>query len=221
MPHPDRAIRSTDNTFRKHLFFDLAGVHYLYRRSGWIDITWEAAGTSGARAKGLIPCLWSLFADKGVPETLSSDGGTEFTQVRIHGSGRLAKKTRQHLRRFRPLHMRDVPPMTMTMAYGPAMPQERPGGSTPEPPASQPNRDEASVIEPHPDFEPLQRTMTARRAGALGNAAAVSAQAPKRVRRRRLYASASPDARKITRSTAAEIDAEEIVNAEDSATGGM
>ena len=63
-------------------FFDLAGVHYLVtvdRLSGWIDITRAAAGTSGAGAKGLIACLRSLFADKGVPETLSSDGGTEFT----------------------------------------------------------------------------------------------------------------------------------------------
>ena len=63
-------------------FFDLAGVHYLVtvdRLSGWINIMWAAVGTSGAGAKGFIACLRSLFADKGVPETLSSDCGTEFT----------------------------------------------------------------------------------------------------------------------------------------------
>ena len=63
-------------------FFDLAGVHYLVtvaRLSGWINITRAAAGTSGAGAKGLIACLRSLFADKGVPETLWSDGGNRFT----------------------------------------------------------------------------------------------------------------------------------------------
>ena len=38
-----------------------------------------AAGTSGAGAKGLIACLRSLFAAKGIPDILSSDGGTKFT----------------------------------------------------------------------------------------------------------------------------------------------
>ena len=63
-------------------FFDLAGVHYLVtvdRLSGWIDVTRAASGSSASGAKGLIACLRALFADKGVPVELSSDGGTEFT----------------------------------------------------------------------------------------------------------------------------------------------
>ena len=52
--------------------------------------------------------------------------------------------------------------MTMMMPYGPAAHQERPGGPTLEPPASQLDREEASVIKPHQDFEPPQRTTTAQ-----------------------------------------------------------
>ena len=65
-------------------FFDLAGVHYLVtvdRLSGWLDITRAAPGLAGSGAKGLIACLRLLFADKGVPNILSSDGGTEFTSA--------------------------------------------------------------------------------------------------------------------------------------------
>ena len=36
-------------------------------------------GSSAAGAKGLIKCLRSYFGGKGVPRTVSSDGGTEFT----------------------------------------------------------------------------------------------------------------------------------------------
>ena len=43
------------------------------------------AGSSGD-VKGLIACLRSLFADKGVPETLSSDSGTEFTSGETQAS---------------------------------------------------------------------------------------------------------------------------------------
>ena len=65
-------------------FFDLAGIHYLVtvdRLSGWLDITRAAPGSAGSGAKGLIACLRLLFADKGVPNTLSSDSGTEFTST--------------------------------------------------------------------------------------------------------------------------------------------
>ena len=65
-------------------FFDLAGVHYLVtgdRLLGWLDITCAAPGLAGSGTKGLIPCLRLLFADKGVPNILSSDGGTEFTSA--------------------------------------------------------------------------------------------------------------------------------------------
>ena len=62
-------------------FFDLAEVHNLVRvdrLSGWIDITRAAPGSAGSGAKGLMACLYLLFANKGIPEQLSSDGGTEF-----------------------------------------------------------------------------------------------------------------------------------------------
>ena len=65
-------------------FFDLAGVHYLVtvdRLSRWLDITRAAPGSAGSGAKGLIACLRLLFADKGVPNILSSDGSTEFTST--------------------------------------------------------------------------------------------------------------------------------------------
>ena len=44
-------------------------------------MTRAARGTAGSGAKGLIACLRLLFADKGVPDILSSDGGTEFTSA--------------------------------------------------------------------------------------------------------------------------------------------
>ena len=65
-------------------YFDLGGHHYLVtvdRLSGWIDVTRAAPGTAASGAKGLISCLRSIFADKGVPVELSSDGGTEFTSA--------------------------------------------------------------------------------------------------------------------------------------------
>ena len=61
-------------------FFDLAGVHYLVtvdRLSSWLDITRAVPGSAGSGAKGLIPCLQLLFADKGLPNILSSDGGSK------------------------------------------------------------------------------------------------------------------------------------------------
>ena len=57
-------------------FFNLAGVHYLVtvdRMLGWLDVTRAAPGSAGSGAKGLIACLRLLFADKGVPDILSSD----------------------------------------------------------------------------------------------------------------------------------------------------
>ena len=63
-------------------FFDLAGVHYLVtvnRLSRWLHVTRAAPGSAGSGAKDLIACLRLLFADKGVPHLLSSDGGTKFT----------------------------------------------------------------------------------------------------------------------------------------------
>ena len=63
-------------------YFDLNGVHYLVtvdRLSGWLDVTRAASGNSASGAAGLVVCLRQIVADKGVPETLSSDGGLEFT----------------------------------------------------------------------------------------------------------------------------------------------
>ena len=63
-------------------YFNLHGVHYLVtvdRLSGWLDITRAASGTPASGAAGLIACLRRVFADKGVPDTLSLDGGLEFT----------------------------------------------------------------------------------------------------------------------------------------------
>ena len=63
-------------------YFDLNGCHYLVtvdRLSGWIDINGAKPSTPASGAKGLIACLRLLFQDKGIPEELSSDGGTEFT----------------------------------------------------------------------------------------------------------------------------------------------
>ena len=62
-------------------YFDLNGVHFLVtvdRLSGWLDVTRAASGTSASGVAGLIACLRQIFADKGVPETLSSDRGLEF-----------------------------------------------------------------------------------------------------------------------------------------------
>ena len=63
-------------------YFDLNGVHYLVtvdRLSGWLDVTRAASGTLASGAAGLVACLRQIFADKGVPDTLSLDGGLEFT----------------------------------------------------------------------------------------------------------------------------------------------
>ena len=78
-------------------FFDLAGVHYLVTvdgLSGWLDVTRAAPGTAGSGAKGLKACLRLLFADKGVPEILSSDDGMEFT----------AAETKEFLRTWQVKH---------------------------------------------------------------------------------------------------------------------
>ena len=70
--------------------------------------------------------------------------------------------------------------------------------------------EEAFGIEPHQDFELLQRTTPALEPEETPP---VSAQAPKRDHQGRSDAGASLDARTLFRSSAAEIDAEEIGNA--------
>ena len=55
-------------------------------------------------------------------------------QVKLDCSGRLAKRTRQHLQGFQPLDVQPVHP-AMTRPYGPAALQERPGGLTHRTPA--------------------------------------------------------------------------------------
>ena len=63
-------------------FCDYGGCHYLVvgdRLSGWVDIFRTPPGSPQAGSAGLISCLRHLFATFGVPETLSSDGGPEFT----------------------------------------------------------------------------------------------------------------------------------------------
>ena len=63
-------------------YINLHGVHYLVTVDcllSWLDVTQAACGTPASSAAGLIACLRPIFADKGVPDTLSSDGGLKFT----------------------------------------------------------------------------------------------------------------------------------------------
>ena len=49
------------------------------RLSGFTEVFFTPAGTTRSGARGLISCLREWFRTFGVPEQLSSDGGTEFT----------------------------------------------------------------------------------------------------------------------------------------------
>ena len=63
-------------------FCEVAGRHYLVagdRLSAWVEIFASPSGTGRAGSVGLIGHLRSLFSTFGVPVTLSSDGGPEFT----------------------------------------------------------------------------------------------------------------------------------------------
>ena len=63
-------------------FLEVANHHYLIasdRLSGWVEVFSSKSGGSTAGAEGLIAHLRSFFSTFGVPITLSSDGGPEFT----------------------------------------------------------------------------------------------------------------------------------------------
>lgn len=63
-------------------FFEESGYHYLVagdRLSGWVEVYSSLAGSSKAGAKGLIAHLRSMFTTFGVPLSLSSDRGPEFS----------------------------------------------------------------------------------------------------------------------------------------------
>ena len=63
-------------------FFEDSGYHFLVagdRLSGWVEVYSSQAGSSKAGSSGLIAHLRTLFATFGVPMTMSSDGGPEFT----------------------------------------------------------------------------------------------------------------------------------------------
>ena len=63
-------------------FFYESGCHYLIagdRLSGWVEAFSSKHGSSKSGSVGLVSHLRSLFATFGVPETISSDGGPEFT----------------------------------------------------------------------------------------------------------------------------------------------
>ena len=63
-------------------FFDASGCHYLIagdRLSGWVEVISSKHGSSKSGSVRLVSHLRSLFATFGVPETISSDGGPEFT----------------------------------------------------------------------------------------------------------------------------------------------
>ena len=63
-------------------FYDFGGFHYLVaadRLSGFSEAFLTPTGTSHAGARGLVACLRKWFEAFGVPEQISSDGGTEFT----------------------------------------------------------------------------------------------------------------------------------------------
>ena len=63
-------------------FFEASGYHFLVagdRLSGWVEVYSSPAGSSKAGSTGLIAHLRTMFATFGVPLTMSSDGGPEFT----------------------------------------------------------------------------------------------------------------------------------------------
>ena len=63
-------------------FFEFGGRRYLVaadRLSGYSEIFFTPTGTINSGARGLISCLRKWFQTFGVPDQLSSDGGTEFT----------------------------------------------------------------------------------------------------------------------------------------------
>ena len=101
-------------------------------------------------------------------------------QVKMDGSGRLAKTTRQHLQRLQPLDVQPVHAMltTMTTPYGPAALQERPGGPTRELPTHPLSRDRASRTESHPNFEPRRGTATDGTDASKPDPLMTSAQSP-------------------------------------------
>ena len=62
-------------------YFDVSNYHYLVagdRLSGWVEVFSSSKGSSNSGASGLQSYLGSLFATFGVPEKISSDGGSEF-----------------------------------------------------------------------------------------------------------------------------------------------
>ena len=63
-------------------FFDLRGKHFLViadRLSGWTEVVQVKVGSPSAGSKGLCDALRRIFVTFGVPNEISSDGGTEFT----------------------------------------------------------------------------------------------------------------------------------------------
>ena len=64
-------------------YLELRGKHLVTadRLSGWASVTRAQLGSPNSGAKGLISTLRLLFADKGVPEVIASDGGREFTSA--------------------------------------------------------------------------------------------------------------------------------------------
>ena len=63
-------------------YFNERGKNYLLtvdRFTNWPDLRQASAATAEAGAAGLIKALRQLFAQFGVPEHLSSDGGPEYT----------------------------------------------------------------------------------------------------------------------------------------------
>ena len=63
-------------------YFNVRGKNYLLtvdRFTNWPDLRQASAATAEAGAAGLMKALRQLFAQFGVPEHLSSDGGPEYT----------------------------------------------------------------------------------------------------------------------------------------------
>ena len=63
-------------------YFDMSNHHYLVagdRLSGWVEVFSCKTGSANSGANGLISHLRSFFSTFGVPETISTDGGPEFT----------------------------------------------------------------------------------------------------------------------------------------------
>ena len=82
MPPADPFIPTTPFQAIASDYFQLQGKSYLLsvdRFSNWPDLRETTAHTPNAGAEGLIKANRELFATFGVPEQLSSDGGTEYT----------------------------------------------------------------------------------------------------------------------------------------------